>query len=319
MTEGKGVKIKESRYKVINILRQKWWLRLGLVLILVTVIAFLGISGFLGYSMTKVERVPIEGNPALLGLKYEDISFSSIVDELTLRGWYLPAQNSEQVIIMVHGADSNRADPSIGMLDIASGLVEHGYNVLMFDLRGNGESDGNRVSAGYYEKRDLLGAIDYMKGRGFERTGVLGFSIGAATTLMAAAECGDIDAVVADSSFADLKDIMEPEFSKRTRFPKFFLRPLLFIVKIMYGVDFTAVKPIDIVAEITPRPVFFIHGKLDETIPLEHAYRLQQASQNPQNQLWVVPDASHVRSYVRHPEEYMNKITTFFDRVLKSQ
>ncbi len=112
---------------------------------------------------------------------------------------------------------------------------------------------------------------------------------------------------------------MEPEFSKRTRFPKFFLPPLLFMVKIMYGVDFTVVRPVELVSEIAPRPIFFIHGKLDETIPLEHAYRLHQASQNPQNQLWVVADASHVRAYVRHPEEYMNRITAFFDGVLKSQ
>ncbi len=295
----------------------KWFLRLGLPLVLVVVIAFLGISGFLGYSMTKVKRVPIEGSPALLGLEYEEISFSSRDEELTLRGWYLPVEGSEQVIIMVHGADGNRADPSIGMLDIASGLVEHGYNVLMFDLRGHGESDGNRMSAGQYEKRDLLGAVDYVKGLGLEHIGVLGFSMGAVTALMATAENGDIDAVVADSSFADLKDMMGPEFSKRTKFPEFFLPPLLFMVKIMYGVDFRAIKPVELVSEITPRPILFIHGELDDTVPLEHAYRLQQASQNPENQLWVVPEAGHVRSYVTYPEEYINKITAFFNRILR--
>ncbi len=295
----------------------KWWLKLGLALILVVVIAFLGISAFLGYSMTKVERVPIEETPALLGLSYEDVSFSSTEDEITLRGWLLPAQAGKSIIIMVHGADSHRADPSVGMLDIASGLVEHGYNVLMFDLRGHGESGGNRVSAGYYEQRDLLGAVHYVKGRGFERIGVLGFSLGAATSLMATAESDDIDAVITDSSFADLKDMMEPEFSKRTKFPKFFLPPLLFMVKIMYGVDFNAVKPIEFVSEIAPRPIFFIHGELDETVPLEHAYRLREASQNPQNQLWVAPQAAHVRAYVMYPQEYMNRITTFFDGVLR--
>jgi len=295
----------------------KWFLRLGLPLVLVVVIAFLGISGFLGYSMTKVKRVPIEGSPALLGLEYEEVSFSSRDEELTLRGWYLPVEGSEQVIIMVHGADGNRADPSIGMLDIALGLVEHGYNVLMFDLRGHGESDGNRMSAGHYEKRDLLGAVDYVRGLGFEQIGVLGFSMGAVTALMATAENSDIDAVVADSSFADLKDMMEPEFAKRTKFPKFFLPTLLFVVKIIYGVDFNAIKPVELVSEIAPRPIFFVHGELDETVPLEHAYRLHQASQNPQNQLWVVPKAGHVSSYVNYPEEYMNKITTFFDGVLR--
>ena len=295
----------------------KWFLRIGLPLIIVVVVAFLGISVFLGHSMTTVERVPIEGNPALLGLSYEEVSFPSIDDDLTLHGWYLPVQDSESVIIMIHGADGNRADSSIGMLEIASGLVEHGYNVLMFDLRGHGESEGNRMSAGFYEKRDLLGAVDYVKGRGFERIGVLGFSVGAATALTGTAENDDVDAVVADSSFADLKEMMDPEFSKRTKFPKFFLGPLLFMVKIMYGVDFNAIKPVESVPRIEPRPILFIHGELDETVPLEHAYRLRAASQNPESQLWVVPEAGHVRAYITHPEEYISRITAFFDGVLR--
>jgi fermentation-respiration switch protein FrsA (DUF1100 family) len=295
----------------------KWFLRIGLPIILVVVIAFLGISAFLGSSMTTVERMPVEENSALLSLSHEDISFSSVDGEINLRGWYFPVQDSEPVIIMVHGADGNRADPSIGMPEIARGLVEHGYNVLMFDLRGHGESEGNRMSAGYYERRDLLGAVEYIKGRGLEHIGVLGFSVGAVTTLMAAAESEDIDAVVADSSFADLKDMMAPEFSKRTKFPELFLQPLLFMVKIMYGVDFNAIKPVDSVSGIAPRPIFFIHGELDETVPLEHAYRLHEASQNPENQLWVASGAGHVRAYIMYPEEYMNNITAFFDGILR--
>lgn len=295
----------------------KKWLKLGLALILAVVIAFVGISGYLGYSMTRVERVPLEVNPGASGLTYEDVAFPSRDKGLTLHGWLLPGQDSERVIIMVHGAGYHRADPSIGMLEIAARLVEHGYNVLMFDLRGHGESDGNMVSGGYYEKRDLEGAVAYVRGCGFERIGVLGFSLGAVTALMAAAEDGDIDAVVSDSSFADLKDIMEPEFSRRTKAPRFLLRPILFMVKVMYRVDFTAIQPVECVAKIAPRPVFFIHGGLDETIPAEHARRLQQASQNPENQLWIVPQAGHARSYIAQPDEYIGEIAAFFDTALQ--
>jgi len=295
----------------------KWWLKVVLAIALAVVIAFLGISAYLGHSMTSIERVPIEETPALYGLEYEEVSFPSRVDELTLRGWYLPAEGGAEVIIMVHGAEQHRADPGVQMLDIACGLVEHGYNVLMFDLRGHGESDGDRMSAGYYETRDLMGAVDYVEGRGFEDIGVLGFSMGAATTLMTAAECSDIDAVVADSAYADLNDMIEPEFSKRTSFPKFFLRPLLFVVNIMYGIDFTAIKPVEVVGEIAPRPIFFIHGELDETVPVAHAYMLHEASQNLPNQLWVLPDIGHVEAYSTYPEEYMSQVTAFFDDALR--
>jgi len=111
--------------------------------------------------------------------------------------------------------------------------------------------------------------------------------------------------------------MMEPEFSKRTKFPRFFLPPLLSMVKIMYVVDFNAVKPLAVGSDITPRPVFFIHGELDDTVPVNHAHGLQQASQNPKNQLWVVPEAGHVKAYATHPEEYMDKITSFFDEALE--
>jgi pimeloyl-ACP methyl ester carboxylesterase len=295
----------------------KKWLKLGIAFILAVLIIFIGISGYLGYSMTRLERVPLERNPGALGLAYEDVSFPSMDDGLTLRGWFLQGPDSEQVIIMVHGNEGNRDDPTIGTLDIASQLVKHGYNVLMFDLRGCGESDGDMVSGGYYEKRDLRGAVKYIKECGYDHIGVLGFSLGAVTSLLTAAEDKDIDAVVSDSSFADLNDIMGPEFSKRTRAPAILLQPILFMIKIMYGVDFNAIKPIESVPMIEPAPVFFIHGDEDETIPVEHARRLKQASQNPRNQLWIVPGAGHTRCYVTYPEEYISRVTAFFDEALK--
>jgi dipeptidyl aminopeptidase/acylaminoacyl peptidase len=238
-------------------------------------------------------------------------------DGLKLSGWFLPSTDNESVIIMVHGNESNRDDQSVGMLDIASELVSHGYNVLMFDLRGCGESEGDMVSAGLYEKRDLRGAVGYIKERGFEDIGVLGFSLGAVTSLLTMEEEKDIDAVVADSSFADLTDIMGPEFSKRTKAPELMLKPILFMIRIMYGVDFAAIRPIESVAATPSLPVFFIHGTEDDTIPVEHASRLREASQHPESRLWIASGAGHVRAYVTYPEEYISRVIEFFDLVLE--
>jgi fermentation-respiration switch protein FrsA (DUF1100 family) len=295
----------------------KWWLKVILAVALAAIAAFLGISVYLGHSMTAIERVPITETPALFGLDYEEVSFPSRIDELTLYGWYLPAEGSDEVIIMVHGAEQHRADPNIEMLDIACGLVAHGYSVFMFDLRGHGESEGDRMSAGYYEVRDLGGAVDYVVGLGFEDIGVLGFSVGGATTIMTTADCEEIDVIVVDSAFADMNDMLEPQFAERTFFPTFFLKPLLFMVKMMYGIDFTAVKPVEVVADIAPRPIFFIQGELDDVVPPEHAQILLEASNNPLNQLWWLPDVGHVEAYVTYPEEYMDRVTAFFDDALR--
>jgi dipeptidyl aminopeptidase/acylaminoacyl peptidase len=288
-----------------------------LALVVLVVVAFIGVSAYLGYSMTRVERVPVTGSPAEYGLAYEEVSFPSLYKDLTLRGWFLPVEGSGRVVIMVHGNGHNRNDPGIGMLDIAAGLVDYGFNVLMFDLHGFGESEGNTVSGGYYEKEDLKGAVAYIQGQGFDSIGVLGFSMGAVSSLLAAAEDTDISAIVADSSYADISDIMEPEFSNRTKAPRLFLRPILFMIKVMFGVDFAAIRPVDTVPEITPRPIFFIHGNADDMIPVDHAERLFAASSKNDNQLWIVPQTGHTQAFKEHPEEFMSRVISFFDESLQ--
>ena len=288
-----------------------------LSIILALAVIFTGISAYLGYSMTRTERIPVMGSPSDLNLTYENVTFPSLDEKLTLHGWLLPGTKDGTIIIMVHGNGYNRNDPSIGMLDIAGQLVNRGYSVLMFDLRGYGESDGSTVSGGYFEKRDVQGAVNYAKKLGYERIGVLGFSLGAVSSLLAAAEDEDIDVVIADSSFADLNDIMGPEFKKRTKAPEIFLRPILFMIKVMFGVDFAAIRPVEAIPEIAPRPVLIIHGENDAMIPVTHAYRLYAAVDNPRDELWVVQGAEHTRSFKVQPQEYIERVAAFFDENLK--
>lgn len=291
----------------------KKWLFIVLSLVLLLAVVFVGISVYLGFTMTRCERIPLADTPASFGLAYEDVSFPSAEDGLTLSGWLIPSTRSDRVVIMVHGADDNRADSSIGMLDIAAGLVDGGWSVLMFDLRGHGESAGERFSAGYLEQRDIRGAVTFAESRGFTGIALFGFSMGAVSSLLAAPEAPAIDAVVSDSAYADLADIMEPQFAERTSFPSFFLHPLLVMVKLMFGVDFTAVKPVEAVPSIAPRPVFFIHGDADEVVPVAHAGCLLEASENPEDIVWIVPGAEHVRSYYTVPEEYLARVLAFLE------
>ncbi len=71
-----------------------------------------------------------------------------------------------------------------------------------------------------------------------------------------------------------------------------------------------------VVAEIAPRPILFIHGEADGVIPVENAYRLYAAADNPAAELWVVPGADHVRAYKAHRQEYVARVTAFFDVAL---
>ena len=287
------------------------WIPFGFTL--ATLGTILGISLYAAYSMTKVTRKLFEQKPDNFGLKYEDVSFLSR-DGLTLRGWWLEGGGRKQAIVMIHGANGDRADQGIKMLDIAGEMVKAGYNVLMFDLRGHGQSEGERLSLGYYEQSDLLGAIDYVKQRGMNKIYVIGFSMGAATALMTAANCKLIDAIVADSSFAYLADIVEPQFSKRSNLPKLFIPLITFFMKKIYGIDLSMPKPIDAVRQLTMPPILIIHGGQDNTVPVKHASILAKASRNPNTMLWIVPEAEHVGSYRSRPKEYITKVLSFFDQ-----
>jgi len=296
-----------------RLMRRVLWSLLALIVVAAGII--LGISGYAASSLTQFERTTIDSDPADFGLEYVDVSFPSR-DGLILRGWWLEGGDDNPIIAVVHGSEGNRAHPAERMLGIVKDLVSYGYNVLMFDMRGHGESDGKHISAGYYERNDLLGAIDYIRQCSIEsKIGVLGFSMGAAASLMAAPESEEIDAVVADSAYADIVSIIESEFSKRSNLPKFFIPIILSIAKKIYEIDFTAIKPEEAVREI-PVPVFIIHGEQDDTVPVQHAYRLKEASQNPDSKLWIVPEAQHANSYLVRPAEYKERVISFFDEAL---
>ena len=290
------------------------WIPFGITVAAVG--AAVGMSSYAAASMTTVERVPIQKTPADHGLRYSDVSFPSR-DGLRLRGWWLEASNSSPCVVMVHGEKGHRAESgAMKILDLARDITGYGYNILMFDLRGHGESEGKRASAGYHETKDLLGAIDYVKQRGIHKIGVIGFSMGAATALLTAANCKEIDAVVADSSFADLADIVESEFSKRSSLPKFFVPLIRFMARSMYGIDLSRLKPADAVRQLSALPILVIHGGQDETIPVKHAGELVSSSSSPHSRLWIVPEAQHVGCYQSRPEEYVNQVISFFQKVL---
>jgi uncharacterized protein len=79
------------------------------------------------------------------------------------------------------------------MLPRAAFLVHAGYNVLVLDLRGHGESAAQYASPGYLESRDVLGAIHYVRDRGEHAPiALLGLSYGAAAVVLAAAQSKDV-------------------------------------------------------------------------------------------------------------------------------
>jgi fermentation-respiration switch protein FrsA (DUF1100 family) len=251
----------------------------------------------------------------------EEVTFPSTADAVRISGWFLRAEQAtpetpRPVIVLCHGIWTGRRE----CLPLALRFQAAGYNVLAFDFRAHGLSDGRFTSVGHHETNDVLGAIAYVKDRpevDRARIGVLGFSMGAAASIQAAARCEDIGAVVADSAYATFLDAAKYSFHVITRVPQFPLAPMAIRwAKWLVKVDASQLRPIDVVGRIAPRPIMIAHGALDEIVPVQHARSLFQAAGEP-SELWIEPGAHHVGARDVDTDGYFVRAEAFFRKALR--
>ena len=130
---------------------------------------------------------------AELGASHDDVTFTTS-DGLELAGWYIPSKNGAAVI-----AFPGRKGPQRH----ARMLARHGYGVLLFDRRGEGESEGDPNTLGWAGDRDLEAALAFLRRRPDvepDRIGGLGLSVGGEMLLQSAAESQELRAVVSEGA-----------------------------------------------------------------------------------------------------------------------
>jgi uncharacterized protein len=303
--------------------RQTWRRRLliaAVALVLAVAAGTSGLAFFVGWSLTHPARKAIAETPDRYGLAYTDVTFPSRGGAVTLKGWFLPARGDKKgmTLVFAHGYRGNRTQPDVPALAVAQALAGKGYDLLLFDFRSNGESEGSFTSVGQYETDDLLGAIDWVRRTGApgQPVGVIGFSMGASTALMAAAAEPDVAGVVADSPFSNLKRYLEANLSIWSNLPHFPFTPLILaIMPPVLGVDPAAVDPLSAVDRIYPRPILFIHNEADGTIPYTESEMMWQ--RHPDRfQFWKPAEGGHVGTYKTYPEEYISRVEAFFDAAI---
>jgi len=287
------------------------------ILVFLLFLATAGISFFVGWSLSHPDREPVSETPEKYGLAYTDVSFVSRDGETGLEGWLIPASGEKKgkTIVFAHGYSRNRLQSDVPGLAVARGLSEAGYDLLLFDFRGSGESGGSFTSVGQYETGDLLGAIDWVRSTGTpgQPVGLIGFSMGAATALMAAAADPDVFAVVADSPFSNLKEYLEANLSYWSNLPNFPFTPMIMtLLPLALDIDPASVDPYNAVNAIYPRPILFIHNEEDKAIRYSESEKMQQ--RHPDRfELWNAGAGGHVGTYKTFPDEYIRRVTAFFD------
>jgi len=261
-------------------------------------------------------RVPIDDDPARHGLTFEPIEFESLLDGTRLSGWYLPAPvPTGRAVVVVPGIDDNRLQSGI-TLRLAPALLEAGLDVLAIDLRGEGDSGPGPITFGAREQWDVLAAVEEARDRGAVGVAVLGFSLGAGATILAAARSTEIDALVTDSAFVDLEETFGRELERFYRLPPSVIPYVLGWYRLWSGTDTAEVSPGSVIAAISPRPILLIHGAADATIPATDSERLLQLAASPTADLWIVPGGEHARSYFADTAGYAERLVEFLQRAL---
>jgi uncharacterized protein len=271
--------------------------------------SYTGIAGLVAQRFTSAQRkTPCNIDSRRLRL----VHFAARDGLARIAAAYLPVPQARGAVVFVHGKDSCRGDELKANTEaLAAHFNEAGFSVLMIDLRGHGHSSHARLTYGERERFDVLGAVDWLRTRGHARIGVLGASMGAASTLLAAAEEPAILAVVADSAFCDFGQMIERQYRKLSHLPGFVLPGALAIGRALTGVALQTVRPLEAAARLgrARRPCLMIHSAGDRFIPAQDAEQLATAAHGD---LWITASAGHIGSYRAQPAAYTERVLGFF-------
>ncbi len=326
---------------MLDFLTTNWALiSIAATIILLVVVPYLILRKYVGIALNIVkDTIPTSAMVPrdFVRLEGEIVEFRAF-DGRRLQGMFLHSGSDQPrgMIIFAHEFMSDMHSAA----RYCRGLLEAGYDVFSFDFRNHG---GSTFEEGYKplqwctdrELNDLLGAVafveDWLEHQGRPpELGLVGLSRGGTACLLAAWHNSAVKAVITDGAFSSDKVI--EHFMKRwagifakvrlvyeNHPPSFwrFLRWLLFReCKRKLGIRLPSARKA--LLGMAPRPVFLIHGEMDEYIPVDQSRILYAAASDPKS-MWIVPQARHNQSAVVAPQEYARRTAQFFDRHLARQ
>ncbi|HEY6959543.1 MAG TPA: alpha/beta fold hydrolase [Candidatus Limnocylindria bacterium] len=297
--------------------RRRWLAAIAVLLVVAAIVAYVGVGYTVADRFSRTERHPVDGPPDVpAATSYEDVTLTTS-DDARLSGWFFPAK-SDRAVILIHGRNANRLEWEGRNERIASFLIAAGYSVLMFDLRGHGNSGGDpkigdRFTLGFLERRDVDAGVTFLRGRGYadQHVALLGISMGAASALGELTLDPNVGPVIIDSSFTDVAVELEEKLPSEAGVPGWFAPGVVIAFRLFFGIDPEAVRPIDIVRAHPERPFLFIHCDADELINVHHGRDLRTASANPASDLWIASGCLHPRASDDHPDEYRTRVLAF--------
>lgn len=241
----------------------------------------------------------------------------SATRHLKLDANYIAAkQPTNKTIIVAHGFMSNKDK----MFNYAYMFHNLGYNVLLPDSRGLGDSQGDYIGYGWPDRLDYVKWIKKVISRNGEdsKIAVFGTSMGGATTMMVSGVSGlphQVKAFIEDCGYTDVYTEVAYQAKELYHLPSF---PLVNIVSginhVKNGYSFKEASALKQVRK-NKRPMLFIHGAHDHFVPTKMVYPLYKADKGPK-QLLIVPGPGHSRSIENRPTLYRDTVKKFLDKYM---
>ena len=267
-----------------------------LVLAKGAVMTGVGVSVLTATLLSFRPKIVHEGTPqTILKVPFETINFRA-TDGTSLRGWWIspeaPDGAARETVLLCHGIGADKASA----LPMARDLVASGFNVLAFDFRAHGESAGYLSTFGDIERRDVLGAVRWLKTQHpnqSRRILGLGINMGAAALLAAASEPSAdgqaIDAIAAVDPFDDLGAWLGAlaEEHVGSFAATFVTRVALPLAGAQCGVELYRWSSARDVQDLWPRPLLVIHAGKDRLVPLASGQALFDSALQPKYHYWI--------------------------------
>jgi len=190
---------------------RRWYTKLSaviLTLIFFVALATAAIAGVLTYWIVKPQRTSSEINMASFPGRPDEVDFTVTgMKPGDRKGWFFPGLRGAPTIILCHGYQSSRGE----LLTLVSALQDHQYNVFVFDFAAHGANDG-LTTFGYREADEVRAAINTIAQRNdvdATRFGLWGYNLGAYAALREAEKDNRVRALVLDSVYDYLKQMVK--------------------------------------------------------------------------------------------------------------
>ena len=286
--------------------RWRWARRAGLAI-------GVALAGFwvlfpVAFALVATEKPRASVEPADLGRPYEEVTLQTS-EGLALAGWYMPSRNGAAVI-----AFPGRSGP----VEHARMLARHGYGVLLLDVRGQGESEGDPNAFGWESSKDLDAAIAFLSRRpDIEdgRIGGLGLSVGGELMIETTASNPALRAVVSEG--AGERSVRESALLGAGGWFNLPMAAIQTAAVALFSGDLPPPALDDAAAQVAPRPLFLIYGSSGQAGEKELNPIYFDAAGEPKV-IWEVEGAGHTGGIDAHPLQYERRVISFFDDVLLS-